>query len=155
SNVISDDEIQTLSGIDTKTNIWMLHKRAVREAILDHPLIKSMSMKRILPQTVEITIEEYDIIGYTVDDGKYYPVLTDGSVLKDYPMEYEGDRPFIVNFDKLEYMKKVTAGLDELPEHILQLISEISWEPTDNNKNKIIIYMNDGFIVHGTLRDFA
>src|SRR5699024_7164864 len=64
-------------------------------------------------------------------------------------------RPIIVNFTEKEYMDKIAKGLDDLPEHVLKLISEVSWEPTKNNKNKIILYMNDGFIVQATLRDFS
>src|SRR5699024_10060250 len=52
-------------------------------------------------------------------------------------------------------MEMIATQLNELPEHVLRLISEVSWEPTKNNKNKILLYMNDGFIVDATLRDFS
>src|SRR5699024_9223342 len=43
----------------------------------------------------------------------------------------------------------------KLPDAIRGLISEIYWNPTDGNKNKIMLYMNDGFVVDGVIRRFA
>lgn len=155
NDVVPIEEIKELSGIDDETNIWMLQKRKAKKDIEGHPLIETMTIKRSLPQTVKITVTEFNIIGYTEEKGKYYPVLVDGSVLKDYPMSYRGDRPFILNFDEQAYMEMIATQLNELPKHVLRLISEVSWEPTKNNKNKILLYMNDGFIVDATLRDFS
>jgi len=155
NNVVSVEDVQQLSNIDNETNIWMLQKRKTMNNISEHPLIDTVKMKRVLPQTVELTVTEHEIIGYTMEKGKYYPILIDGSVLKDFPMEYRGDRPFILNFDEQAYMEMIATQLSELPEHVLKLISEVSWEPTKNNKNKILLYMNDGFVVDATLRDFS
>jgi cell division protein FtsQ len=45
--------------------------------------------------------------------------------------------------------------LKELPGSIRNVISEIHWIPTDENKNTVLLYMNDGYLVKGTIRDFA
>ena len=66
-----------------------------------------------------------------------------------------GDAPLIMGFNDNTYLQRMTKELEQLPKGIFNLISEVHWKPTEENKNKILLYMNDGFIVDGTIRGFA
>lgn len=82
-------------------------------------------------------------------------MLEDGTTITSVHAPYKGDRPLLHNFHEEQYLQRISSELSQIPEHVFQLISEITWDPTDKNKYKITLYMNDGFIVHATLRDFA
>jgi cell division protein FtsQ len=153
---LSDNEIEELSGLTTNTNIWSLNKKAIREEIAANPIVDSVEVSRQLPRTVKIEIKELSRVGYVTQESSYYPVLGNGTVLNDAGQKLSnGDAPLLLDFKEEEYLHRMTAELEKLPTSILKLISEIYWVPTDENKNKIILYMNDGFMVDGTIRDFA
>src|SRR5699024_9478685 len=119
------------------------------------PLIEAVEVKRKLPQTIELNVTEHQVIGFVKDDSEYHPVLKDGMIITTLNIPYTGDGPLLHHFDDEQYLQRIANKLSQIPEHVYQLISEITWDPTDKNKYKIILYMNDGFIVHATLRDFA
>src|SRR5699024_12480160 len=85
----------------------------------------------------------------------YYPLLEDGELLTSEPMQNIGDEPLFLNFDEQDYLKRLTKEIEDVPDEIFNLISEITWNPTEKNKYKITLYMNDGFVVTTTIRNFA
>src|SRR5699024_319461 len=66
-----------------------------------------------------------------------------------------GDAPLLLNFSEKDYLDKMAVELYKLPKSISNLISEVYWDPTEENKNKILLYMNDGYVVSSTIRDFS
>ncbi|GAA0613035.1 cell division protein DivIB [Virgibacillus siamensis] len=151
-----DEQIKQQSGISENTNIWMINEEEVVEAISKNPIIQSVDVSKNLPWTVEIAVSEYNYVGYIKKDGNYFPVLGNGSVLTDLKRNTTGgNAPVMMNFSNEKYVQKMAGQLTKLPDSILKLISEIHWKPTDENKNKILLYMNDGYLVDGTIRGFA
>src|SRR5699024_3862399 len=66
-----------------------------------------------------------------------------------------GEAPLLINFTDDEYFRKMATELNELLKSILNVISEVHWEPTEENKNKIMLNMNDGYLVSSTIRNLA
>src|SRR5699024_12790144 len=94
------------------------------------------------------------MIGYMEEDSSFYPVLENGSIVKN----REGNRgagPILHDFKNDEYLQDISSELKDMPDNIYKLISEITWSPTDKNKNKIKIYMSDGYVIDATIRDLA
>lgn len=155
NKVIDEEEVIDWSGITADTNMWTLKYPTIKKELANHPLIKSVEMKRILPQTIEVEITEHKIVAYVQEKEKFFPVLQDGIVRLNYEMQHVGNQPLLVNFTEAEYLEKTATELNEIPDYIVELISEVVWEPTKKNKNNITLYMNDGFIVRASLRDFS
>lgn len=153
---LSDKEVISISNLAEDMNIWTIDKSASVKAVENNPIISSASVDRKLPWTITIQVEEYERVGYVQKETKYYPILGNGTVLNSLEQHtFTGDAPLISNFTEKEYIHRMTAELEKLPKSILKLISEIHWAPTDDNKNKIRLYMNDGLTVDATIRDFA
>lgn len=155
NNVLSEEEIVKLSGIEINDNIWMYKKKQAIKRLEGHPLVDKATINRSLPSTVEINIVEHEIIGFLKEKSTYHPVLKNGMIIKEGNIPYKGDAPLLKEFKDDEYMKHIAFELSKLPSDLFNLISEISWSPTDNNQYNIELYMNDGFIVQSTMRDFA
>ncbi|WP_373895938.1 cell division protein FtsQ/DivIB [Virgibacillus natechei] len=156
NSFLKDEEIIEKSGLTTSTNIWTIDKSEIKATLTDNPIIESAAVKRNFPWAVDIQLMEYDRVGYVKEENNYYPVLGNGKTLDEIEQaSINGDAPLIVEFTDEEYLHRMTSELQELPEPILSLISEIHWKPTDENQNEIMLYMNDGFLVNGTIRDFA
>lgn len=152
----ADDQIKESSGISEDTNIWMISEEDIVQSISKNPIIQSVDVSKNLPRTIEIQVSEYSNVGYIKKDGNYFPLLGNGSVLTELKRKTtSGNAPIMIGFSNEEYLEKMAGELNKLPESILQLISEVHWKPTNDNKNKILLYMNDGYLVDGTMRDFA
>ncbi|WP_249869867.1 cell division protein FtsQ/DivIB [Oceanobacillus saliphilus] len=152
---ISDDEVIEYSKLTTNSNIWTINKTDIENLIVSNPLVESASLERKLPWTVQINVTEHQIIGYLREGSIYYPVMGNGEILEVAGDSFSGDAPLIFGFDDENYLKKMAEELEKLPVNILDIISEIHWKPTEENKNNILLYMNDGYLVKGTIRDFA
>lgn len=154
-DVVQEQEIIQLSGLATDTNIWMMNQHNIEDSMNEHPMIESVEVKRKLPQTVQINVKEHNVIGYIKKDLKLHPVLENGMIVPTNNIASKGDGPLLNNFEDEQYLQRMATELSKIPEDIFNLISEVSWEPTKKNKYKIILYMNDGFIVDATIRNFA
>lgn len=150
---VTDEQIMEESDIKPRTNIWTINKKHILDAINNHPAIKSATVARKLPRTIEITVEEYKRVGYVVIENEQFPILSNGETLP--AQKSIGDAPLLIGFDEESYLKRMTNELNQLPKTILNLISEIHWTPKEGNNHKLLLYMNDGFLVDGTIRDFA
>ncbi len=155
NKALSDDTVIQASDISLNENIWMLNRKGTVKKIQNHPVIESVKVKRKLPNTVEINVVEKEIIGFLKEESKYHPVIKDGMIVKKSGIPYKGNYPLLKDFKDDAFLKHMAQELNELPNDLFNLISEITWNPTDKNKYKIELYMNDGFIVQSTMRDFA
>lgn len=156
NTLVSESEIKKQSGLSEDTNIWTINQVEIEQNLKNNYLIiESVAVNRKLPWTVEIEVEEYDRVGY-VKDEFYYPVLGTGEILEQLKQNrYYGDAPLLAGFTEDEYLHRMASELENLPKSIFNLISEIHWNPTDKNEHKIIVYMNDGYIIDSTIRNFS
>lgn len=156
NSFVSDEEVIDSSGLSSGSNIWSIDLGDIEEDIKNNRVIEEVEVERNLPNTVTITIQEKEIIGFIEEGTTYYPVLENGEFLD--TVEYEtftGEAPLLVGFTDEEYLSNIAGELKQLPEDIMNLISEIYWVPEEDSKNNIVLYMNDGYVVQGTIRDFV
>lgn len=156
NTIIAKEEIIELSNLTTGANIWTINKNNVKKRIQDNPIIQSASVKRSLPWDVDVTIKEYDLVGFIQEKDYYLPVIEKGEIINNRKSEsIRGDAPLLINFSEDKYLKNMAKELQVLKPSILSMISEIYWQPTKENKNKILLYMNDGYVVSSTIRGFS
>lgn len=153
---VSDEEIKEMSHVTGKDNFWKVDKQQVESSVKGHPEVTKVSVSRDFPNTITIQVDEYDRVGYVRVDGSYYPILENGKRLDSYELRVtNGDAPLLLDFDKATYLEEMSKELRELPSSVANLISEIHWTPTDDNPFQIKLYMNDGYEVQGTIRNFS
>ncbi|WP_337018672.1 cell division protein FtsQ/DivIB [Oceanobacillus massiliensis] len=152
---IANEKIIEYSNLTTNTNIWTIDQHEIEKAIRKDPIVESVSVERSLPWTVNIDVKEQRVIGYISKDMMYYPILGNGEILKEAGESFRGDAPLFFDFEEEEYLQRMAAELEALPQDILDVISEVHWDPAEDNKNNILLYMNDGYTVKGTIRNFA
>src|SRR5699024_42533 len=153
NDLLTDEEVIEQSKVSIGDNIWGTSPKKIRNSLVQSNVIHRAEVKRSLPRELNITLEEFELIGYVVVEDKYYPVLNSGERL---PHENpSGEAPLFVNFTEDEYLERILDEFDKLSKSLFNLVSEVHWEPTENNKHKITVYMNDGYMVSGTIRDFA
>lgn len=153
---VDKQDILTISGITTEDNFWKVNGETIAKKLEQHEEIQSAKIDKQFPTTVSININEVERVGYVQNDGSYYPILATGNRLTSYKLKSPtGDAPILVGWDGQKYLEEMTQELKQLPESITQLISEIHWSPTDQNPYKIYLYMNDGYEVDASIRNFS
>lgn len=152
---VDAEEVIKKSGLKQDMNIWTINKTKMKKQISENSIVDSVKITRKLPWTVEIQLKEHERVGYVKKEGYFYPVIGNGTLLSSEQKAVSGDAPILLDFTEKAYLKNLTEELDNVPKGIFNLISEIYWKPAKDNKNKIILFMNDGFVVEATIRDFA
>lgn len=155
NEITAEEQIIEYSKLTVDTNMWRVNLKDIERRIAELPLIKSVSVTRKFPQSIQVTVEENNIIGYVKENNELHPIMGDGVVVSNADILLPRGAPLFENFTDEQYLQRFAEELNELPDHILNLISEVHWKPTDKNKYKIELFMNDGFVVHATIRDFA
>ena len=119
-------------------------------------IIESVNVKRKLPSTILIEVKEYKVVGYVSSEKNYKAVLENGTFAESEAAAFDlSNAPQLYDFKDEEILKRMTKELNELPEYIFDLISEVRWIPSENNKHKIEMYMVDGFKVDTSIRKFS
>ncbi|KMJ58545.1 cell division protein FtsQ [Bacillus sp. LL01] len=154
---VLDDEIIKISEITNETSIWRVNVEKVSELIQQHKEISGVEVQRKFPNSVEISIEEYKRVAYIYESGNYYPVMENGKMLSvlDDKDALPDDAPLMMNWKNGEMVENFIVELIKLPESIIYSISEIHHTPTDIDPYHITMFMNDGFEVSATIRDFS
>ena len=154
NSFVTNQEVIDKSELQTDMNIWTIDENKVERSIRELAVVDSVKVTRKIPWTIEIEVSEYERVGYIKNGDEFFPILGNGNTLQAVEKP-NGDAPLILDFTDDAYLNRMTKELTNLPKNILNLISEIHWNPEEENPNKITLYMNDGFIVSGTIRDFA
>ncbi|UFU00945.1 FtsQ-type POTRA domain-containing protein [Radiobacillus kanasensis] len=154
---LTDEEIVKKSGLKEGDSFWNVNKEKIVDQIVANKVVKVVNVSKQFPTTVTISVEEFQRVGYVKEsDAQFFPVLENGERLSVEPLgQIPGDAPLLIGFNKATYLSEMTRELRNSPKSIVDLISEIYWKPTDDNPYKILLYMNDGFVVNGTIRNFS
>lgn len=143
------------SGISSKTNIWNVDKEKVVKDISSLPEVKKATVKILFPNNIIIHIKEHAKIAYIADDKKLLPVLESGSVIKNQQASLDTNVPILTSFKKGKILNEMVDQLQQLPDEILNSISEIHYAPKKTDEYHIALYMNDGFEVSATIPTLA
>lgn len=147
NSYLTDKEIVETSGIQLNENFWDVNKEAAISAIEKNQEIHSAKVSRQLPNTIIITVNEYEYGAYVQNGKDYYPVLTNGTILKKKLGVIPNSGPLLVSFKEGKVLQKVIEQLDLLSPEIMNSISEIHYNPSETEAYRITLYMNDGYEV--------
>ena len=152
----SYEQIVGKSGLSFESNVWKISKGEVEENLEKIQEVKQATVDIKLPNTVAIELEEYRRLAYISKGKNFYPVLENGNILGEKQIdEIPVNAPILIGFKEGKVLDEMIASLEELPEVVINSISEIHSQPVKTDKFLIKLYMNDGFEVNATLRTFS
>lgn len=144
---LSKKEIIKQSGIKINDNFWEVDTSESEKMIKKLPEVKDVIVKKQLPNSIEITLKEYQYMAYVQKGKSYYPVFSNGKILNKKLQAIPNSGPLLVQFKEGKQLKTTIEQLGELPDEIVNSISEIHHEPKKTDEYHIVLYMNDGFEV--------
>jgi cell division protein FtsQ len=150
------DKLLSLIGMTESTNIWKVNEKSIEGKLRSLPEIKSADVKIKLPHTIIVNVKEYSRIAYIAKDASYFPVLENGEILKkEQTTDLPVSAPLLIGFSEGDVLEEMIFNLQKLPDEVLNSISEIHHKPKKTDAYRIVLYMNDGFEVNATLRNFT
>jgi cell division protein FtsQ len=156
NDVYSDKDIIQKANLSSDTNIWKVENEEVEKKISQLPEIKKVEVKKQFPATVSIGIEELKRIAYVSVENYFLPVLENGKILNsNQNTSIPLNAPILFQFTEDAMLKEMIKAIDQLPEEVLNSISEVHYDPTESDEFHIFLYMNDGNEVSATIRSFA
>jgi cell division protein FtsQ len=156
NELLTDNEIISITKISKETNIWSVNEKEISSKLQALSEIKKADVTINWPNTVLIQMKEYKIKAYLQKDKNFFPVMDNAEILTEREMEgIPVSAPILIEFKDDTILKELIIGLDELPEEIVNSISEIHHTPKKTDDYHITLFMNDGFEVNATLRSFS
>jgi cell division protein FtsQ len=92
----NDDELLQLVAVDSGQNLFKCDLKKITASLQQHPLLEKVSVKRILPSTLFIQVQEYEPIASYSKDG-LTALDNKGHLLKQIRPEMLVDQPIISN----------------------------------------------------------
>ncbi|TFE03572.1 cell division protein FtsQ/DivIB [Jeotgalibacillus sp. R-1-5s-1] len=156
NDILTEQQILEAGGFAAGDSFWTTDEESIKENLQENELIKLAEVKKDFPTTMTINIEEFEQTAYLRQEQAYTPVYENGFLGTPGPSELiRGSAPLLVGFDDTSLVEKLAASLSELPDEVLNSISEIHHSPTDVDDERIQIFMNDGFEVSAIIPTFA
>ena len=152
NNVLKDDDIITLAGLADYPSYYKTLNVNIEKKLKKNLLIKDIKIKRSFYHIIEIDIDEYQILYKKEDNGKYFLENKNEITL-------ENNIPYMVpklineipdnKIDSfIKYFKRIDLNIREK-------ISEIRYEPNEYDKDRFLLYMDDGNSVYFTITKFG
>lgn len=154
NNNVSKSKINKELNVTSHSRMYTFSKRKAINNLKKNPLIKDVEIHKQLPNTLNVKVTEYQVVGLEKNKDSYVPIIEDGKELKDYNDDVSHDGPII---DGLKGNKKtrIIQALSEMSPEVRSLIGEVSYAPEKNKQNRIEIFTKDDMQVVGDITTIA
>lgn len=152
NSYLSDDYILTVSGLKDYPSFWCTNMNKSEKKLKNSEYIVNAKIKREWYNKVVIEIEENRALFYKANDEDKI-VFSDGSTL-DFSHDYIFRIPRLINYVPVDQYKVFLKQVKNINVDVLQKIADIEYVPNDFDKERFLLYMDDGNMVYLTLTKF-
>ena len=151
-----DDEFYIeSSGLVKDKPFWGISTKKTEALLENLETVKNVNVSRKWLHDIEITITEWDTIGYVEQEGQFSLLLEDGEIFSSEQLKPSEEAPILNGFSDTESRKKITKQLLSLEKQVYHLISEIIWNEDQKGLTELTVYMDDGYEVRAMISTFA
>ncbi len=151
NEILSDDEIIEYAGLSNYPSFYKTLNSNIKDGIKKNPLIKDVDVNRSFYHVIEIKVKEYEILYKREDNGKY---VLDNK--KEITLDKETPYviPRLINEIPSTLLNRFIKYYKRIDLSIREKISEIKYDPNDYDKDRFLLYMDDGNSVYVTITKF-
>ena len=151
NNYLEDDYILKLAGVYDYPSFWLTKLRKGENNLEKSNYIIKADIKRKFFRVVEINIVENKALFIkTVDNKVVFSDKKEVNVRDKYSFRV----PRLLNYVPDKKYKSFIKGMKNIDDNILAKISDIEYVPNDLDKDRFLLYMDDGNMVYLTLTKF-
>ena len=144
---LNDEEVLRKAKLTDYPSFVFTIDYNIKKCLLKLPLVKNVNIKRGFFNTITINIDEYKVLLKKND--KY--VLENKEEVE---LDNIARVPRLINDVPDKKYKKLIEALNEVNTSVLEQISEIEYVPNTYDKDRFLLYMDDGNSVYLTLTKF-
>ncbi|NIK10701.1 cell division protein FtsQ/DivIB [Alkalibacillus almallahensis] len=155
NSTLETEKIVELSSVQLDDSFWQLKLNEIKEQVEQHPEIEKVEISREWYNTVLISVSEYERVAYQQSGDYFYPILQNGERLERVELKLpREDAPLLHNFEG-EFLQDVAKQMASMPDSISRLISEIYYEPNDQDQRRVRLFTIDGQEIIATIDQLA
>ncbi|KLA47230.1 cell division protein FtsQ/DivIB [Ligilactobacillus ruminis] len=118
--------------------------------------VKSVKLSISRFNHVNLAITEYRTIGYVERDNLYYKLSSSGMTVNYGVEDFDGSYPVFYGFNNnRRLLKDMSLQVDSIDKKVRGCISEIHFEPSKVDPERVHVYMNDGNEVIAQISTFS
>lgn len=152
NSYLNDDYILSLSGLKKYPSFWLTSMSKAEKKLKKSNYIVDADIKRSWYHVITIEVEENRaLFSKENENGKI--VFSSGDTLK-VTDDYLFRVPRLLNYVPDDNYEDFVKGMKNIKTDILQKISDIEYVPNDLDKERFLLYMDDGNMVYLTLTKF-
>ena len=149
---LNDDYILELADIKDYPSFILTNSYKVKTKIKKSPYVNDCKVKKKFYNVFEITITEEKPIFYNKNNNKY--IFSSGSSISDETISNSFRVPRLNNYVPDKKYSKFIKAMGKINTDILGKMSDIEYVPNDFDKDRFVVYMDDGIMVYLTLTKF-
>ncbi len=149
---LNDDTILELADVKDYPKFFFINRRKMVKHLEESPYIEKAVVKQKLGFLLEIYIEENRPIFY--DESQTHFVLKNGDSVQEDTFNKYFRVPRLLNYVPDNKYSKFIDGMSTIKEDTISKISDIEYQPNDYDKDRFLLYMDDGNMVYLTLTKF-
>lgn len=147
NNILSDQEIIDAAKLQDYPSFIRTSATNIEKKLLKNQFIKEVKVEKRLISSIIITVIEYEPLFERLSDGKIV-ADNDIEIIKD---EKIINVPILVNYVPDTVYSDFVSEMKKVDYDIRNKISNIEYSPNDYDKERFLLYMNDGNKVFVTL----
>ena len=141
----TDEAILKSAAINNKTSIWQISSHQVKKNITALDFISDVKVKRHIWGNVVLEVKEEKVLFFYEAEAKYY--LSNQTLVK--TEQKVNGIPTLINYVPSDLLKNFGQKFAQIDNDIIQMISEINYDPDINGEitiddSRFFLKMNDG-----------
>lgn len=141
---VDEETILSTCNLDEDSAYFLTWSFLVNNYCTNNSMIKKVKVDHTKTLEIKLHVEEYKVLfkyeNYAINE-----------IGKKVDPEYE-DAPVLVNkVEDKDVYDNFIKKMNKVDDEILSIISEIKYDPNDVDKERFLLYMNDGNMVYVTL----
>lgn len=149
---LNDDYVLELAGVKDYPSFWLLSTNEIEKKLEISPYILEADVERNFFHVLVISVTENKPL--FINNTNHTVVFADKEEVK---IDEEIDLfrvPRLINYVPDNKYKTFVKGMANIKKDILGKISDIEYQPNDYDKDRFLLYMDDGNMVYLTLTKF-
>ena len=149
---LNDDYVLELAGVKDYPSFWLLSTNEIEKKLETSPYILEADVERNFFHVLVISVTENKPL--FINNTNHTVVFADKEEVK---IDEEIDLfrvPRLINYVPDNKYNTFVKGMANIKKDILGKISDIEYQPNDYDKDRFLLYMDDGNMVYLTLTKF-
>ena len=152
NSFLNDDVILELGGVDNYPKFFITSSKSVEKKLEKSPYIKKAHLKKEWGLVFRIIIEENKALFFDENTQKYVFDDSTGVSIQESSLLFRVPR--LLNYVPDVRYQKFIENMGKVKDDTLSKIGDIEYKPNDYDKDRFLLYMDDGNMVYLTLTKF-